>query len=179
MEYETSLLSKLVAIDTTSTERRNYEEMATLLIKEAQNLGLKTEKIVDKKGIPQVLVSVPNAPQRAKKIVFITHYDIVPAGEGWDFEPFKPFVKSGKLYGRGAADDKSNIVAALVAFSEVLKEKLPLKVHPVLVIVGGEETGESEDFFNSINGDLGVVLDVGCENLSIGASGAARLKVKV
>lgn len=179
MSYEVDLLSKLVAIDTTSTERRGYEEIATLLVKEAQNLGLKAEKIVDKKGIPQILITIPNAPEKAKKVVFITHYDVVPAGEGWDFNPFKPFVKDDKLYGRGAADNKSNIAAAITAFSEAAKEKLPLKIHPVLAVAGGEETGESEEFFKTIKGDLAIVLDVGCESISVGASGSVRLTVKV
>lgn len=179
LNYEVNLLSKLVSIDTTSTERKNYEETANLLVEEARKLGLAAEKIVDKKGIPQVLITVPGAPEKAKKVVFITHYDVVPAGEGWDFDPFKPFVKNGKLYGRGAADNKSNIAAAMAAFSETVKEKLPLKIYPVLAVAGGEETGESEEFFKTIDGALAIVLDVGCESISIGASGSARLTVKV
>ncbi|MBX5321751.1 MAG: ArgE/DapE family deacylase [Candidatus Bathyarchaeota archaeon] len=179
MSCEIDLLSKLVAIDTTSTERKGYEKIANLLVKEAQSLGLKAEKIVDAKGIPQILITIPNAPKKAKKVVFITHYDVVPVGEGWDFNPFKPFVKDSKLYGRGAADNKSNIAAAIIAFSEAVKEKLPLKIHPVLAVAGGEETGESEEFFKAIKGDLAIVLDVGCESISIGASGSARLTVKV
>ncbi|MEM3783490.1 MAG: ArgE/DapE family deacylase [Candidatus Bathyarchaeia archaeon] len=179
MSYEIDLLSKLVAIDTASTERRGYEEIANLLVDEAKRLGLKAERIVDKNGIPQILITIPNAPEKAKKVVFITHYDVVPAGEGWDFNPFKPFVKDDKLYGRGAADNKSNIAAAIIAFSEAVKEKLSLKIHPVLAVAGGEETGESEEFFKTIKGDLAIVLDVGCESISIGASGSARLTVKV
>ena len=179
LSYEVNLLLKLVSIDTTSTERKNYEKIANLLAEEARKLGLTAEKIVDKKGIPQVLITIPGAPEKAKKVVFITHYDVVPPGEGWDFDPFKPFVKDGKLYGRGAADNKSNIAAAIAAFSEAVKEKLPLKIYPVLAVAGGEETGESEDFFKTIEGSLAIVLDVGCESISIGASGSTRLTVKV
>jgi len=179
LEYECDLLCKLVAIDTDSTQRKNYDRIANLLISEAERVGLKAEKVIDEKGIPHVLVGFSNAPADAKKIVFLTHYDVVPAGEGWDFDPFKPFIKNGKLFGRGAADDKSNIVAALAAFKEVLEEKLPLKVNPVLIVAGGEETGEGESFFRKIEGDICVVLDSGCEGLSIGASGVARLNVKV
>jgi len=178
-ERAVSLLSKLVSIDTTSTERKNFEKMADILVEESQRMNLTAEKRTDKRGIPHVLVSVPGAPKKAKKVIFVTHYDIVPAGEGWDFDPFKPFVRDGKLYGRGAADNKSNIVAALVAFHEVLEENLQLKVNPVLAVAGGEETGESEGFFKTLEGDLAVILDVGCESISIGASGSVRLVVKV
>ena len=179
LEYECNLLSKLVSIDTDSTKRKNYKEITNLLLEEARKAGLSAERVVDEKGIPHVLIRFPNAPTDAKKIVFLTHYDVVPAGEGWDFDPFRPFVKDGKLFGRGAADDKSNIVAALAAFKEILEEKLPLKANPLLVVAGGEETGEGETFFKKLEGDMCVVLDSGCEGLSIGASGVARLNIKV
>ncbi len=35
------------------------------------------------------------------------HVDVVPAGEGWTTDPFKPEIKDGKMYGRGTADDKA------------------------------------------------------------------------
>jgi len=168
-----------VAVDTDSTSRKNYDEIVNLIADEAKKIGLSADRIVDEKGIPHVVVGVPKAPKDAKKIVFLTHYDVVPAGEGWDFDPFKPFVKDGKLFGRGAADNKSNIVAAIAAFKEVLTENLPLKVNPVLLVAGGEETGESEGFFRKIEGDVCVVLDVGSEALSMGASGVVRIAVKV
>ena len=178
LEYECDLLCRLVAINTDSTQRKNYDKITGMLIGEAERIGLKAEKIVDEKGIPHVMITFHRVPE-AKKVVFLTHYDVVPAGEGWEFDPFKPFIKDGKLFGRGAADDKSNIVAALAAFKEVLEEKLPVKVNPVLIVAGGEETGEGESFFRKIDGDICVVLDSGCEGLSIVASGVARLNVKV
>ena len=178
LEYECDLLCRLVAVDTDSTQRKNYDKIVDMLIGEAERMGLKAEKIVDEKGIPHVVITFHRVPE-GKKVVFLTHYDVVPAGEGWEFDPFKPFIKDGKLFGRGAADDKSNIVAALAAFKEVLEEKLPVKVNPVLIVAGGEETGEGESFFRKIDGDICVVLDSGCEGLSIGASGVARLNVKV
>jgi len=177
--YESDLLIKLVAIDTNATERKNYFEIADLIVEKAKKAGLLAEQVVDKEGIPHVLITLPNAPKDAKKIIFLTHYDVVPAGKGWDFDPFKPFIKEGKLFGRGASDNKSNIVAAMGAFKETLTERLPLKVNPVLIVAGGEETGESEEFFRKLKGDICVVLDVGCEALSIGASGVVRVSVNV
>jgi succinyl-diaminopimelate desuccinylase len=179
LEYEYDLLYKLIAVDTDSTLRKNYDEITNLLLEEANTAGLTAEKIVDEKGIPHVLISLPNAPQKTKKVIFLTHYDVVPAGEGWDFDPFKPFIKNGKIFGRGAADDKSSIAATLAAFKWAFEEKIPIKIDPVLVVAGGEETGEGESFLKKIEGDLCIVLDSSCEGLSIGASGVARLNVKV
>jgi succinyl-diaminopimelate desuccinylase len=179
VEYEYDLLCKLVAIDTNSTLRKNYDEITNLLLEEANTAGLTAEKIVDEKGIPHVLISPPNAPKKTKRVIFLTHYDVVAAGEGWDFDPFKPFIKNGKLFGRGAADDKSSIAATLAALKWAFEEKIPIKIDPVLVVAGGEETGEAESFLKKIEGDLCIVLDSNCEGLSIGASGIARLNVKV
>lgn len=179
MSYESNLLLKLVAINTSMDKRKNYFKIAGLIVREAKKAGLLAEKVVTQDGIPHVIITLPNAPKNGKKIIFLTHYDVVPAGEGWEFEPFNPFMMEDKVFGRGAADDKSNIVATIGAFKEALIERLQLKVNPVLIVAGGEETGESEEFFRKLEGDICVVLDVGCEALSIGASGVVRVSVNV
>ena len=51
----------------------------------------------------------------------IGHLDVVPAGAGWDNGAFNPTVLNGRLYGRGAIDDKGPMVAALYAM-KVLKD---------------------------------------------------------
>ena len=179
VEYEIDLLMRLVSVDTTSTIRKNFEGMADLLVYEARKASLIAKRVVDDKGIPHVIIKIPKAPKKSRKIIFLTHYDVVPAGEDWDFDPFKPFIKDGKLYGRGAADSKSNIAAAIAAFKEVLEEGLPIKINPVLVIIGGEESGEGTSFYNKLEGDVCVVLDSGCYGLSVGASGVVSLIIKV
>ena len=173
------LLCKLVEIDTTSKDRRNYDLMVNTLSGIAVDFGLKAKTVRDGRGIPHLIVTFPNSPSNGKKIVFLTHYDVVSPGEGWTVDPFKPVVENGRVYGRGSSDDKSSIAAALIAFREALEEGLTPNFKPELIIVGGEETGESEEFFRSITADIAVVLDVGPEGLSIGASGAARVEVQI
>jgi len=173
------LLLRLVEIDTNSYERKNYDRIVNLVENEAKKIGCRVEKVIDKKGIPHLIITLPNAPKEAKKIVFLAHYDVVPAGEGWDFDPFKPFIKDGRVYGRGASDDKSGIAAGLAAFKEIIEERITPRNNPVLIVSGGEETGESVEFYRSISGDIAVVLDTGPEGLSIGASGVARIRVVV
>jgi len=73
---------RLVALDTTSEEQRNFDVMANLLVEEAKKIGLSTDCVVDENGIPHVVVSLSDAPKTGKKILFVTHYDVVPAGEG-------------------------------------------------------------------------------------------------
>lgn len=50
---------------------------------------------------------------------FAGHIDVVPAGNGWNSDPFDPILKDGKVYARGAQDMKSGVCAFLKACKEV------------------------------------------------------------
>lgn len=179
MELIVDLLKEFVSIDTTATEHKNFDLMAKTIKSRAEALGLKAEITYDPKGIPHVIITLPEAPKDAKKVIFLAHYDVVPAGENWDHDPFKPFVEMNRLYGRGSADDKSGIVAGLVGLYEVLEAEKEPTINPLLVVVGGEETGEAVEFLGTLTGDLAVILDTGPEALSIGASGIVRAYITV
>lgn len=51
--------------------------------------------------------------EKDKTIAFWNHLDVVPEGEGWDYEPYRPFEKDGFLIGRGADDNKGPAVGLL------------------------------------------------------------------
>lgn len=67
---------------------------------------------------------------------FAGHVDVVPAGDGWSSEPFRPEIKGGLLYGRGAVDMKGAIGAFVAACADV-------RDHPgtLSLIVTGDEEG--------------------------------------
>ncbi len=162
------LLKKLVALDT--SQGKNREKAAKLILDAAKERGVEGKIVTDENGIPNVVIEGRGS---GKTLLIVTHYDVVPAGNGWSFDPFKPFEKDGKLFGRGAADDKAAIVAALDAMADTEG-----KMFPVLVVVGGEETGESKPFMRSLQGDIALVLDSGLFP-SIGASGVLKYTIKV
>ena len=75
----------------------------------------------------------------------LSHMDCVPVADGWTVcQPFDPVVVDGKLYGRGAADDKGPGVAALYAARCVKELGIPLK-HNVRLIWGTDEECGSGD----------------------------------
>lgn len=72
------------------------------------------------------------AEDPAACVGFWGHLDVVPVGEGWQFEPFKPFVRDGYLVGRGSQDNKGPTIATLYlmqCFHELgIQTRYPLRM---------------------------------------------------
>ena len=56
-----------------------------------------------------------------KSLMMPAHMDVVPAGDGWDTDPYEVTLKDEKLYGRGTSDNKGQLASILVA-SKIMKE---------------------------------------------------------
>jgi len=74
-------------------------------------------------------------------IGILAHLDIVPAGSGWETDPFIMSEKDGYLYGRGVSDDKGAAVASMYALKYLIDEKYPFKKKVRLILGCNEETG--------------------------------------
>jgi len=88
---------------------------------------------------PIIVAEIP-APEGAPTVLLYSHYDVVPAGDEalWETSPFEPTLKDGALFGRGAGDTKSNIVAIAGAL-RAWDGKPPVGIK--VVIEGLEEVG--------------------------------------
>ncbi|HPE95620.1 MAG TPA: Sapep family Mn(2+)-dependent dipeptidase, partial [Bacillota bacterium] len=73
-----------------------------------------------------------------KEVGIICHLDVVPAGEGWEYEPFKLTEKDGLYIGRGTRDDKGGAITALYAM-KFLKENDVTLPFSVKLILGSDE----------------------------------------
>jgi acetylornithine deacetylase/succinyl-diaminopimelate desuccinylase-like protein len=123
-------------------------------------------------GYPAVYGEIP-APPGAPTVLMYAHYDVQPARkeDGWETDPWTAVVKDGRLYGRGAADDKSGIMIAAASI-KVFDGKPPMGVK--VIIEGEEETkGHLEEFVAAhpefFSCDVFIVADNG--NLSVGDPG--------
>lgn len=91
---------------------------------------------------PVILGSIGNDPSK-KTVLIYGHLDVQPAliEDGWSVEPFKMIEKEGKLYGRGANDDKGPVIAWLVVLQVIKRLKLDLPVNLKFCFEGMEESG--------------------------------------
>jgi acetylornithine deacetylase/succinyl-diaminopimelate desuccinylase-like protein len=139
---------------------RSAEAVAELL----RGCGLDTQ-IVRHGGQPAVIGRKP-APPGAPTVLLYAHHDVQPAGDPdlWEGDPFEPVERDGRLYGRGAADDKAGVmahVAALRAFGD----QLPVGV--VVFVEGEEEYGSDsldaiiQAHLEELRSDVIVIADSG------------------
>ena len=123
----------------------------------------------DERGMPAVLATRP-ARNGRPTILLYAHHDVQPVGdeELWETPPFEPTVVDGRMYGRGAADDKAGImahIAALRALRDVTDGDPDLGV--ALFIEGEEEAGSRSfaqflsDHADALRADVIVVADSG------------------
>ncbi|MBM7585037.1 succinyl-diaminopimelate desuccinylase [Bacillus pakistanensis] len=74
-------------------------------------------------------------------IGILCHVDVVPEGDGWSVDPFGGEIKDGKIYARGAIDDKGPTIAAYYAMKIVKELGLPLEKR-VRMIIGTDEESD-------------------------------------
>jgi acetylornithine deacetylase/succinyl-diaminopimelate desuccinylase-like protein len=131
-----------------------------------RDAGLPDVRSLDVARAPQAVFGQRPAREGAPTVLLYAHYDVQPAGDAslWTSPPFEPSERDGRLYGRGAADDKSGIVihaGALLA----LGDDCPVGVK--VLIEGQEEAGEGgiEEFVRAnaelLEADVIVIADVG------------------
>ncbi len=71
----------------------------------------------------------------------LTHLDVVPAGDGWTFPPFNAMIHDGRIYGRGALDDKGPAIAAIFALAAIHSCGIPFTRKVRLMMGCDEECG--------------------------------------
>ncbi len=151
-EYAVRVLMDLISIPTVSPDGSHYGEAASLLERELSRFtdevevvevprAYQREKCKGASENPRYIV-IARLGSGQKTLHYNGHYDVVPGGQGWTVtDPFKPVVRDGRLYGRGAIDMKGGIAAVLGAL-HAMAETGRGPVHRVEVaFVPDEEIG--------------------------------------
>ena len=114
------------------------------LLREA---GLQDVEVLRLPEAPQAAPAVTGAwlgaGEQAPTVLFYAHHDVQPVGTAarWSSPPFTPTERDGRLYARGAADDKAGILAHVAAIRAWLTARGSLPVNVKVVIEGEEEIG--------------------------------------
>ncbi|NJM05769.1 M20 family dipeptidase [Candidatus Gracilibacteria bacterium] len=124
-----------------SAHGEGIAEVAALLVAQLQGMGFDARSIATA-GWPMVYGRRDDAPGKPT-ILFYGHYDVQPPDplDAWLSPPFAPTIRDGRIFARGAGDNKGQHFAQLLALEVLLaaQERLPCNV--IVVLEGEEEVG--------------------------------------
>jgi len=129
------------SISTQPEHAPDLEGCAEWLCEKLTAIGL-TAAVYPTLGSPVVVAR--SQPDPSKRTVLIYgHYDVQPPEplEGWTTPPFEARIEEGRIYARGAADNKGQILAHILGVADTLCEKGSLPVNVIFLIEGEEEIG--------------------------------------
>ncbi|NQV01733.1 MAG: dipeptidase [Bacteroidia bacterium] len=183
----------LIRIPSISSEKERKEDMikaAEYWKKSIREAGATKAEVLPTKGNPVVYgekiidLSLPT-------VLVYGHYDVMPVDplDLWESPPFKPEVRNGKIYARGADDDKGQAFMQAKAFELMVKTKtLPCNIK--FMIEGEEEIGSPSlkafcvEHKEMLKSDIILVSDTGmismdCPSVTIGLRGLAYMQVEL
>lgn len=144
-------LSELVRIE--SVNFPGYDQDPIMACAQAcaellRDAGADVELIPSSSGVPTVRAEVPGPPG-APVVLLYSHYDVQPGSDPakWDSPAFEPTIVDGRMYGRGAADDKSGVVTH-IACVRAFDGRPPVTLR---ILLEGEEEhgGDFEEWPNT------------------------------
>jgi acetylornithine deacetylase/succinyl-diaminopimelate desuccinylase-like protein len=139
-------LQVLIRQPSVSAKNQGIEECALLVSRILKRSGIRSQILRLRKGVaPIVFGEVKSKKNPNKTLLFYNHYDVQPAEpfELWDDEPFSGKVKGNKIFGRGSADDKGELVTRIKAVESFLKSTGDVPCNIKFVIEGEEEVGSA------------------------------------
>ncbi|MCS7017966.1 MAG: dipeptidase [Cytophagales bacterium] len=183
-------LIRIPSVSAAAEYKDNMLRAATFIEQQLQQAGADRTEICFTNHHPIVYAEKIIAPQLPTVLVY-GHYDVQPADpiELWDSPPFEPIIKNGKIYARGACDDKGQMYMHIKAFEAMTATKeLPCNVK--FIIEGEEEIGsESLPYFiqqnaEKLKADVLLISDTNMiandvPSITVGLRGITYVQVEV
>lgn len=140
---------------------------AEWLADELKSIGLKNARTIPTAGHPIVFGEWAAAGPGAPTVLIYGHYDVVPAAmeDGWNTPPFEPIEKDGKIYARGATDDKGQLFIHVKALESCLESNGAAPVNVKFLLEGEEEISSPnlapfiKDHLDLLRSDVCVISD--------------------
>jgi acetylornithine deacetylase/succinyl-diaminopimelate desuccinylase-like protein len=163
-ELETMIrIPSVSAPDFDAGEVRRSADLVADLFRQS---GLEDVRLLELDGAHPAVYGTKQGPEGAPTVLLYAHHDVQPPGPGeiWDTAPFEPTERDGRLYGRGAADDKCGIAIHLSTL-RALGDDPPVTVK--VFIEGEEEIGSEhlaeflDRYAETLAADAIVIADAG------------------
>jgi len=139
-------LQTLIKQPSVSAKNEGIEDCAKLVQKLLKKSGISSEILKLKKNVAPIVYGEVKSKQNPKKtLLFYNHYDVQPAEpfDLWEYPPFSGTRKGNKIFGRGATDDKGELITRIKAVEASLKVTGDVPCNIKFVIEGEEETGSA------------------------------------
>lgn len=139
---------KIPSISTDSAYKNDVKTASQFVESFISEIGFPHVEIMETGGHPLVFAEYNKAGPDAPTVLFYGHYDVQPVDplEEWESAPFEPEVRDGRLYARGASDDKGQVFMHLAVFEAYMKTYGQLPLNVKICIEGEEEIG-SENLY--------------------------------
>jgi acetylornithine deacetylase/succinyl-diaminopimelate desuccinylase-like protein len=147
---------RIPSISTLSENKKDVADCAEFVSENLKKIGLNRVEIFKTEGHPIVYGEWLGAPGKPTILVY-GHYDVQPVDpiELWNNPPFEPTIKNGKIFARGATDDKGQVFMHFKSVEAFFKNEGSLPVNIKYIIEGEEEIGsENLNVFLKNNTDL-------------------------
>ncbi len=133
---------RIPSISTLESNKKDIEKCSKFVASKLKEAGMDGIKIISTDGHPLVYAEWMKAPGKPTVLVY-GHYDVQPVDplELWNNNPFEPVVKGGKIFARGADDNKGQNFVHIKSVEAYLKVKGELPVNVKFLIEGEEEIG--------------------------------------
>ncbi|MBN2482722.1 MAG: M20 family metallopeptidase [Candidatus Omnitrophica bacterium] len=176
------LTQKLIRQDSSNPPGKE-KGVALFIQKYLQGIDIKSKRYEFKKNRPNIVCELPSRT-RKKKVLLTPHIDVVPPTGKWKYPPFSGTYVKGKIYGRGATDDKANVAVTLATLKEFKSKNRVLdNIDLICAFTADEETGSDYGIRPLIrrlkNIDYGIVLDSNEFDMIVAQKGLLHLRVEV
>jgi len=163
--------------------------VAAIVKRELNRIGIPFTEFARMEGRPNVIGKL-GMNINGKSLLMPGHMDIVPAGEGWDTDPFTVIEKEGKLFGRGTLDNKGPLAAILAAAGVLKHLKIDDQLNGQLLIaaLADEEAADPDGIDYGIGylmeekliaPTYAIIPDIGENMKSIDIAEKGRIVVKI
>jgi acetylornithine deacetylase/succinyl-diaminopimelate desuccinylase-like protein len=143
---------RIPSISTGDGDPADVRRAAEWVVERVRSAGGDAD-VVETAGNPLAVGELRASAQRAPTVLIYGHYDVQSVGDAaaWQSPPFEPDVRDGRVYARGASDDKGNFLPLLhVACAMAKAGELPVNVR---VLVEGEEEAGGESAIDWVRAD--------------------------